>query len=89
MQDVPQSSRGLDPTPVKTVLIVEDDADIAEVLLTLLQVATTYQVIHVFDGCAALKMVRTLLPHLVLLDYGLPSMYGLECLDLLRASKGM
>ena len=34
-------------------------------------------------------MVRTLLPHLVLLDDGLPGMDGLECLDLLRASKGM
>jgi DNA-binding response OmpR family regulator len=46
-------------------------------------------VIPVFDGFAALKMVRILLPHLVLLDDGLPGMDGLECLDLLRASKGM
>ena len=27
--------------------------------------------------------------HLVLLDYQLPGMSGLECLDMLRASKGM
>ena len=45
--------------------------------------------IPVFDGFAALKMVRTLLPHLVLLNDRLPGMDGLECLDLLRASKGM
>lgn len=77
------------PVSVETVLIVEDDADIGEVLTTILQDATPYEVIHVSDGFVALKVVRTLIPQLVLLDYHLPGMGGLECLDRLRESKGM
>ncbi|HYU76051.1 MAG TPA: response regulator [Ktedonobacteraceae bacterium] len=77
-----------DPVPTQTVLIVEDDADIRDALVAILQDATSYQVIHVADGFAALKLVRTLIPQLVLLDYLLPGMDGLECLDWLRESKG-
>jgi DNA-binding response OmpR family regulator len=90
MQDMPSEQRE-DPAPasVKTLLIVEDDADIGEALTAILQDETPYQVIHVSDGFAALKVIRTLIPQLVLLDYLLPGMDGLECLDRLRASKGM
>jgi DNA-binding response OmpR family regulator len=88
MQDAPSTPQGLDSAPVKTVLIVEDDADIAEALTIVLRETTAYQVNHVFDGFAALKAVRTLIPHLILLDYLLPDMSGLECLNRLRASKG-
>jgi CheY-like chemotaxis protein len=45
-------------------------------------------VIQVADGFAALKLVRTLIPQLVLLDNLLPGMDGLECLDRLGESKG-
>ena len=47
--------------------------------------SSLYQVLHISDGLAALKMVRTL----ILLDYLLPDMDGLEYLDRLRESKGM
>ena len=43
--------------------------------------SSPYQVLHVSDGFAALKMVRTLISQLILLDYLLPDMDGLECLD--------
>jgi DNA-binding response OmpR family regulator len=78
-----------DPAKVQTVLIVEDDDGIGEALSALLQDATPYQVIYVPDGFAALKMVRAIIPQLILLDYLLPGMDGLECLDQLRASKGV
>ncbi|GHO62825.1 hypothetical protein KSC_017170 [Ktedonobacter sp. SOSP1-52] len=74
-----------EPLPVKTVLIVEDDADIADILVHALKDETPYQVIHVQDGFAALKVVRTIIPDLILLDYLLPNMDGLECVELLRA----
>ena len=71
--------------PVKTVLIVEDDADIADILAHAVKDETPYQVILVQDGFAALKVVRTIIPDLILLDYLLPNMDGLECVELLRA----
>ena len=71
------------------VLIVEDDMDIRDALTAILRDTTPYQVIDVADGFAALKLVRTLVPQLALLDYLLPGMDGLECLDRLRESKGM
>ena len=46
---------------------------------------TPYQVILVQDGFAALKVVRTVIPHLILLDSLLPNMDGLECVELLRS----
>lgn len=70
---------------VKTVLIVEDDADIGDILVHALEDETPYQVILVQDGFSALKVVRTVIPHLILLDYFLPNMDGLECVELLRA----
>ena len=87
MQDVSAALQEADPAPIKTVLVVEDDAGLAECLTLLLQDMTSYQVMHVFDGFAALKAVRTITPHLILLDYMLPGMDGLQCLDQLRASK--
>ncbi|HEU5378590.1 MAG TPA: response regulator [Ktedonobacteraceae bacterium] len=78
-----------DSAPVKTVLIVEDEVDIADFLLIFLRETTPYQVIHVADAFAALKLVQTVTPQLILLDYFLPGMSGLTFLDLLRASKGV
>ncbi len=89
MQDAPLSALETDSASVKTVLIVEDDAAIGEALMAFLQDATAYQVLHVSDGFEALKVVRTLIPHLILLDYQLPGMDGLECLDRLRESCGV
>jgi len=90
MQDAPRpAGQEEDPATVKTVLIVEDDADIGEALTAILQDTTPYEVIRVSDGFAALKVVRTLIAQLVLLDYLLPGMDGLECLTRLRESKGM
>jgi CheY-like chemotaxis protein len=76
MQDVPQSAQETDSASAKTVLIVFDDAAIGEALMAYLQDATAYQVLHVSDGFEALKVVRTLIPHLILLDYQLPGMDG-------------
>lgn len=89
MDVVPEASAQQECAPIKTVLIVEDEPDIAEALSALLKEETPYQVLHVSDGFAALKLVRTIIPHLLILDYRLPAMDGLECLQALRATAGL
>ncbi len=68
----------------KVILIVEDDEDIGTFLAAALQQETPYHPILVGDGFAALKAVHDLKPDLVILDYQLPQMNGLEVYDQLR-----
>lgn len=83
------SSQEEDPPPLKTILIIEDDPDIGEILVQFFKDEFPCQVILVGDGFAALKITRTLVPDVILLDYLLPGMDGLECIDALRISKGL
>jgi len=71
--------------PIKTILIVEDDQDISLTLEQVLKEETPYQVILVADGFAAQKLLRTVHPNLLVVDYHLPGMDGLELVDSLRA----
>lgn len=73
----------------KTVLLVEDDAAIAELLEQIIVQETPYQVFTVPDALQALNMVKTVRPNLLLLDYWLPTIHGIELYDRLRAMKGM
>lgn len=84
-----QDPSGTDTDATKTILIIEDDADISEILLQALQDETPYQVLLATDGFQALKIVGSIVPHLILIDYLLPNMDGLECVRLLRATKGV
>jgi CheY-like chemotaxis protein len=74
---------------LKSILLVEDDADIAEVLVQVISNETPYQPILATDGFQALKIVRNVKPDLFLLDYLLPSMSGLELYDSLHATEGL
>jgi CheY-like chemotaxis protein len=47
---------------------------------------TSYRAVLFTDGFQALKAVRTLTPHLFLLDYRLPGMNGIELYDKLQES---
>ncbi len=69
----------------KIILIVEDDADIGAFLVAALQQETPYHPILVGDGFAALKTVHGVKPDLVILDYHLPRMNGIELYDQLHA----
>ena len=74
-----------DPTAVKTVFIVEDDEAIGELLVQAIEQETSYQAVLASDGFQALKMLRTVKPDLLILDYGLPDMNGLELCRRLRS----
>ena len=69
----------------KIILIVEDDEDIGPFIVQALQQATPYHPIWVADGFAALKTVHDLKPDLLILDYQLPNMDGIELYDQLHA----
>ena len=65
------------------VLVVDDEEDLAETVENLLR-AKGYKVFKVFDGAAAVRAARDLDPDLVVLDYELPEMDGLEVMQKLR-----
>jgi len=69
---------------VKTILLVEDDANIGEVLLQAIAQETPHIAILVADGFAALNAIRGVKPHLFILDYHLPRMNGIELYDRLH-----
>src|SRR5206468_10626678 len=78
-----------DPTAVKTVFIVEDDEAIGTLLVQVIEQETSYQAVLASDGFQALKMLQTVKPDLLLLDYGLPDMNGLEFYDTIHAVKSL
>ena len=76
-------------TSTKTVLLVEDEAAIAELLVQIIVQETPYRVLAVSDGLQALEMVKNIQPNLLLLDYWLPTIHGIELCDRLHAIKGL
>ena len=76
-------------SPIKTILIVEDDPDIGEFLTLALSQETPYHAILVTDGFQALTIVKRLKPQLFLLDDNLPAMRGLALYDHLHTTAGL
>lgn len=70
-----------DQMEVKTILVVEDDNDIGEFLVQAIELETPYQVMLASRGLEALRLVSTLKPNLLILDYRLPDMNGIELYD--------
>jgi DNA-binding response OmpR family regulator len=66
---------------VKTILVVEDDTDIGSFLVQAISQETPHQAMLVTDGFQALKALTNIRPNLLILDYHLPSMNGIELYD--------
>jgi len=87
-------SEDLHPSPeedhsaVKAILVVEDDEAIGTFVVEALLQETPYQALLATSGAEALRIVQSLKPNLVLLDYRLPDMNGLEIYNHLREMKG-
>ena len=77
-----QQDRG--QTRHKHILIVEDDPSLGDLLLEALQ-EETYEAFHVLSGEIALNTLQRDVPALLLLDYHLPGMSGLELAGWLRS----
>ncbi|GCE03438.1 response regulator [Dictyobacter aurantiacus] len=65
------------------ILIVDDDPILGGLLVDIFQ-EESYQVLHVLSGERAQNVLQTETPMLVLLDYHLPGMNGLELAHWLR-----
>lgn len=83
---MPRSPKAI---PAKIILVVEDDIDIGEFIAHAVQQETHCRVIHASDALKALDIIRSLKPHMFLLDYQLPGMDGLELYHLLHTTDGL
>ena len=75
--------------PIKTILLVEDDAIISELLIQMITQETSYQVFSVPDGLEALDLVKNIKPQLLILDYWLPIIHGIDLYDRLHSIEGL
>jgi CheY-like chemotaxis protein len=78
---VPPAAQGPQNT---TILIVEDDTDIAQFLQQLIEEETPYHTTVINNGQTALAQAPQICPCLMLLDYRLPKINGLELYDKLQ-----
>ena len=67
-----------------TILVVDDDKKTVDLIRLYLQ-RERYQVLVAYDGQQALEMARQKLPDLIILDWMLPKMDGLDVCRILRA----
>ena len=86
------SSREITPTvsdQEKTILIVDDDHDIGEMLKTVITQQTNYRVVWIAESDLALEAASHMRPSLILLDYMMPTMDGLKLYDYLQNKPNM
>ena len=76
-------------TSAKTILVVEDDEAICELIALLLATATAYHYYLVRDTSQAVDFAKRIKPDLFLVDYRLECTNGLELYDLLHATPGL
>ena len=77
------------PALFKTILLVEDDTTITELLVQMISQETHYRVFTVPDGPQALDLVQNIKPELLILDYWLPTTHGIELYDQLHNTEGL
>lgn len=70
-----------------TILIVEDDMDIGFFLQQLIEEETPYHTVVMANGLQALERAPDVHPCLLLLDYRLPGLNGIELYDRLQQEK--
>ena len=76
-------------TTAKAILVVEDDEDIREFMALLISTASAYHYHIVSNASQAIRFTKHIMPNLLILDYRLPDMNGLELYDLLHATPGL
>jgi CheY-like chemotaxis protein len=73
----------------KTIVYIEDQPIFSKIMLRILHQYTSYTIIHAPDGMHILDMVYEHKPDLLILDYDLPGMNGIELYDLVHTTRGL
>ena len=89
MSDAEVQSSEKQPAASKVILIVEDEAAIGDMLVETIDRETPHRAILVADSSRAFEIITRVKPDLVLLDYHLPRMTGIELYDHLHATPGL
>lgn len=76
------------PFQQKTVLVVEDDEAIAEMLVQTVSEETPHRVVHAANTVQALDIMKNTKPDLLILNYHLPRMTGIELYDKVASEWG-
>ena len=76
-------------TRATTILVVEDDADTREVMGLLLSTLPASHSSLVSDASQAIQFAQAVKPDVLIVDYRLPDMNGLELYDQLHATPGL
>jgi DNA-binding response OmpR family regulator len=79
--------RGGEDAPMKLILIAEDDIPYGKLLARVITEATPYKVVLIQDAYKVLKYTQEIKPNLIILDYVLPHMNGIQLYDYLHARK--
>lgn len=74
--------------PLFKILIVDDNVESAKTLGWMIE-ALGYEPQIAYDGTTALETAKSFLPHIVLLDIGMPGMNGYELCQVLKQSPGL
>jgi DNA-binding NtrC family response regulator len=79
------------PPPVreKTILIIDDDRAVGEMLKQAIAANTTHRAVWIAESDLVLESARRLHPSLILLDYIMPFMDGLQLYDHLQRVETM
>lgn len=84
MSDLPTPA-----VPEKTILIVDDDRTVGEMLKQAIAENTTHRAVWIAESDLVLETARHLHPSLILLDYIMPFMDGLQLYDHLQRVETM
>jgi len=65
----------------KTILLIDDEVDLIEALGYQIKAKTGHEVVIAYNGAEGLEKLKTIEPHLIVLDMNMPVMGGIEFYD--------
>ncbi|MCW5909758.1 MAG: response regulator transcription factor [Cyclobacteriaceae bacterium] len=67
------------PITKKRIVVVEDDPDIRDSYKLIINSSSQYDVVGAYESCEdCIAEIRKILPHIILMDIGLPGMNGVQ-----------